>query len=126
MINVDKLLESKRVEVSFAEIDVTGEYVKRFRQEHGLTQIALANIMGVKKKTIEKWEQGVNKVSGSSAVLLKLLNDNPNLIDQLYKVKTGVAGKRGEDEYRRIELTMLEETTKSSTRVRHSLIAAMF
>jgi len=40
--------------------------VKLFRADHRLTQAALANIMGVKKKTIEKWEQGVNKVSGSS------------------------------------------------------------
>ena len=55
MINIDKLLESKRVEVVFAEINVNGEYVKQFRKNHGLTQIALANIVGVTKKTVEKW-----------------------------------------------------------------------
>lgn len=93
MINIDKLLESKRVEVTFAEINVNGAYVKRFRIDHGLTQVALANIIGVTKKTIEKWEQGVNNVGGSSAVLFKLLNDNPELIDQLYKVNVRVSGK---------------------------------
>ena len=127
MINIDKLLESKRVEVIFAEINVNGEYVKRFRKNHGLTQIALANIVGVTKKTVEKWEQGVNKVSGSSAVLLKLLNDNPDLIEQLYKVNVGVTGKRMSEEYKPIELKVINATTESAkTSVRRGIIAAIF
>ena len=67
--------------------NVDKAYVKTFRKEHGLTQVALANILGVTKKAIEKWEQGASNVGGSSAVLLKLLNENPGLIDQLYSVK---------------------------------------
>lgn len=127
MINIDKLLESKRVEIVFAEINVNGEYVKQFRKNHGLTQIALANIAGVTKKTVEKWEQGVNKVSGSSAVLLKLLNDNPQLIEQLYKVNVGVTGKRTTEEYKPIELKVINATTKSArTNVRRGIIAAIF
>ena len=127
MINIDKLLESKRVEVVFAEINVNGEYVKQFRKNHGLTQIALANIIGVTKKTVEKWEQGVNKVSGSSAVLLKLLNDNPDLLEQLYKVSVGVTGKRTTEEYNPIELKVINATTKPArTSVRRGIIAAIF
>ena len=127
MINIDKLLESKRVEIVFAEINVNGEYVKQFRKNHGLTQIALANIAGVTKKTVEKWEQGVNKVGGSSAVLLKLLNDNPDLIEQLYKVNVGVTGKRTTEEYKPIELKVINATTKTArTNVRRGIIAAIF
>lgn len=127
MINIDKLLESKRVEIVFAEINVNGEYVKQFRKKYGLTQIALANIIGVTKKTIEKWEQGVNKVSGSSAVLLKLLNDNPNLIEQLYKVNVGVVGKRTVEEYNPIDLKVITTTTKpAKTSVLKGLIAAIY
>ena len=127
MINIDKLLESKRVEVVFAEINVNGEYVKQFRKNHGLTQIALANIVGVTKKTVEKWEQGVNKVSGSSAVLLKLLNDNPDLLEQLYKVSVGVKGKRTTEEYNPIELKVINATIKpAKTSVRRGIIAAIF
>lgn len=113
MINFDKLFESNRVEITFTEVSVDNEYVKRFRKHHGLTQVALANIVGVTKKTVEKWEQGVNKVSGSSAVLLKLLNDNPDLIEQLYKVNVGVTGKRAEDEYDLIDSKTIKATVKS-------------
>ncbi len=100
MINVDRLLESKRVEISFTDVAVDKEFVKEYRRENQLTQVALANILGVTKKTIEKWEQGVNKVGGSSAVLLMLLSKNPDLLSQLYHVKTGVVGKPTDDEYK--------------------------
>lgn len=75
------------MEVSFAEVKVDKEFVKQFRKNNNLTQLALSNILGVTKKAVEKWEQGANKVNGSSAVLLKLLNDNPELLPQLYVVK---------------------------------------
>ena len=92
MIDIKKMMEGERVEVTFAEIKVDREYVKEFRKKHDLTQAALANILGVTKKAVEKWEQGVNNVGGSSAVLLKLLNDNPGLISQLYKVEVCLSG----------------------------------
>lgn len=92
MIDINKLLESKRVEVKVAEIKVDKYFVKQYRVNNHLTQVALANILGVTKRTIERWEQGVSNINGSSAVLLKLLNDNPKLLDQLYSVKV-VDGK---------------------------------
>lgn len=87
MIDINKLLESKRVEVKTTEIKVDKYFVKQYRVNNRLTQVALANILGVTKRTIENWEKGVNNINGSSAVLLKLLNDNPNLLQQLYSVK---------------------------------------
>ena len=86
MIDFGKLGKAKRVVVEYLDVNVDSEFVKTFRKRNFLTQVALANLMGVTKKTIEKWEQGVNKVSGSSAVLLTLLDNEPNLIDKLYKV----------------------------------------
>ena len=127
MINIDKLLESKRVEVTFAEINVDSAYVKKFRKDHKLTQVALANIVGVTKKTVEKWEQGVNNIGGSSAVLLKLLNDNPELIEQLYSVNVGVTGKRGSDEYQQIDLKVIKSTSKITvSKALKSALAAVF
>ena len=102
MINVEKLLESKRVEITIMDERVDKEFVKMFRKKYSLTQVALANILGVSKKTIEKWEQGANNVNGSSAVLIKLLNNNPELMSQVYSVKFDVEGPV-EDEYRLIE-----------------------
>lgn len=124
MINIDKLLESKRVEITFAEIKVDREFVKSFRKNNNLTQSALANIAGVSKKTIEKWEQGANKVNGSSAVLLKLLNDNPELIRQLYKVKFDVEGKSS-DEYRSISSKVIKTSTSHKAHALSTPLAAM-
>jgi predicted RNase H-like HicB family nuclease/DNA-binding transcriptional regulator YiaG len=87
VININKILKSKRVEIEFTDINVDKDFVKNFRKNNSLTQVELANIIKEPKETIEKWENGADDISGSSAVLLKLLNDNPDLIRQLYKVK---------------------------------------
>ncbi|MBE7049403.1 MAG: helix-turn-helix domain-containing protein [Ruminococcaceae bacterium] len=116
MINIDKLLESKRIEVKIPNIKIDKYYVKQFRINNKLTQIALANILGVTKKTIEKWEQGTNNINGSSAVLLRLLNDNPDLLSQLYSVKV-VKGKDDENEYQTIESKVITLTPKNSKKI---------
>lgn len=125
MIDVSKLLESTRLEITFADVNVDHDFVKAFRKEHGLTQIALANMLGVTKKTIEKWEQGKNNVGGSSAVLLKLLNDNPNLIEQLYRVKVDVQGKQPAEEYKLIGSTVVALPSNKSESLRFPLAAAI-
>lgn len=125
MIDVSKLLESTRLEITFADVNVDRDFVKAFRKEHGLTQTALANMLGVSKKTIEKWEQGKNNVGGSSAVLLKLLNDNPNLIEQLYSVKVDVQGKQPAEEYKSIGSTVVALSSNKSESLRFPLVAAI-
>lgn len=101
MINFDALKKARKISVSYTIDEINGNYVKAFRRQYGLTQIALANIMGVTKKTIEKWEQGANKVSGSSAVLFTLLSNNENLLQQIRKV-TIVSVDGREEEFKPI------------------------
>lgn len=85
MIDINKILNSDRIEVSFAEINVNAQYVKNFRKRFNLTQIELANIIGDSLKTISDWESGRLEVTGSGSILIYLLNNNPDLISQLYK-----------------------------------------
>lgn len=125
MIDISKLLESTRLEITFADVNVDRDFVKAFRKEYGLTQTALANMLGVTKKTIEKWEQGKNNVGGSSAVLLKLLNDNPNLIEQLYRVKVDVQGKQPAEEYKSIGSTVVALSSNKSESLKFPLAAAI-
>lgn len=87
MIDVKKLLQSKRVEVTYWDPTIDGDYIKEFRKKYNLTQVALANIIGVTKKAIEKWEGGSNKIKGCAAILIQLLDKNPELIKQLCSVK---------------------------------------
>ena len=63
---------------------VNNEFLKNFRKNNNLTQVRLANILNVTKKTIEKWEQGANPIKGTSAALLYLLNKKPELIKEFY------------------------------------------
>ena len=86
MINIQELLKFKKVEVKYLNPSVEGLFIKEFRQKHKLTQTALANIMGVTKKAIEKWEQGANKVKGSAAILIQLLDEHEELIDEIRQV----------------------------------------
>lgn len=87
MIDINKILNTKRIEVSFQEINLNSEYIKNFRNKYGLSQLALANIMNVDIKTVRRWEAGLKNINGSSSVLLYLLYNNPELIKQLYEVK---------------------------------------
>ena len=126
MIHIDKLLESERTELTVMEPAVDKTFVKCFRQEHHLTQLALANILGVTKKAIEKWEQGRNPVRGSSAVLLQLLENNPSLLEQVYHVKKGVRGRPENAEYQPVATEKVENVKNiSAFRIVQSSLAAI-
>lgn len=86
-MNIKRLLSSKKIVVKRLNVNVDSIYVKEFREYYNLTQIALANILGVTKKTIEKWEQGKNKIKGSSAVLLTLMREDKSILDKIYHVE---------------------------------------
>jgi len=126
MININKLLESKHIEISFPEINIDKNFVKNFRQANKLTQVALANILGVTKKTIEKWEQGINNINGSSAVLLTLLNNNPELVKQLYSVNRDVRGTEKQEKYIPIDTKVIKTSSRISKTSTFGPIAAMF
>ena len=83
---IDILKYSNHYSVFYAEIEneVNGEFVKNLRKKLNMTQNLLASVLGVTKKTIEKWEQGVNPIKGCSARLLYLINKNPAIIKEFY------------------------------------------
>ena len=85
MIDFEKIGEMSYTSVTlYTPQIIDSKFIKNFRKEHGLTQLALANILHVSKRTIEKWEQGVNSVKGCAAVLLSLLAEDKQLLDKLY------------------------------------------
>ena len=79
-LNVFNKIKKYHVEYIDIESIVTNKFVKELRQKLNMTQTVFAEILGVTKKTIEKWEQGKNPVKGCSARLLYALNENPELI----------------------------------------------
>ncbi len=95
MIDIKKLMNAKHVEIKTLDVGaVDGEFIKKFRANFDFTQTALANMLGVTKKAVEKWEQGRNNVNSCAKVLLALLYENPDLIEKVYSVKRYERGER--------------------------------
>lgn len=61
------------------------EEIKLIRNNLQMTQVIFAAILGVSKKTVEAWEQGINSPSGPASRLLKLFKDNPANAKMLVK-----------------------------------------
>ena len=49
--------------------------IRSIRINAGFTQSLMASYMGVSKKTVEAWESGKNKPSGSACRLLQILDE---------------------------------------------------
>ena len=81
----------KNVEVDRITIVVVPRYrgveVKKIRLKHGLTQQALAIVLGVSKKTVEAWESGRNIPKGPAQRLLDLLNKDKDFLNRYAIVK---------------------------------------
>jgi putative transcriptional regulator len=60
--------------------------VVRLRQKYHLSQRTLALALNVSPRTVEAWESGKNRPSGSSAKLLYLIEQDTNIINQLVMV----------------------------------------
>ena len=88
MIDFEKIGEMSYTSVTlYTPQIIDNKFIKNFRKEHNLTQLALANILCVSKRTIQKWERGVNSIKGCAAVLLSLLAEDKQLLDKLYHVE---------------------------------------
>lgn len=61
-------------------VDYKSDEIKKVRNKAGMTQSTFANFLGVSKKTVESWELGYNKPSGSSNRLITMLANDSNLV----------------------------------------------
>lgn len=55
-------------------------YVVRVRIKSGLSQAEFAAALGVSKRTLEQWEQGLRKPSGAAKQLLKIAERHPEVL----------------------------------------------
>ena len=58
------------------------EEVKYIRNKSGYSQSVFAKCLGVSKKTVEAWEEGVNTPSGPALRILSLIYNNDLSVDQ--------------------------------------------
>lgn len=62
---------------------VTGKDIKIIRQKLGVTQSEFAKLANVSSKTIERWEAGYKEVTGPIVTLIKILNEYPQIKEEL-------------------------------------------
>ena len=55
------------------------EFVKRVRQQLGLTQLEFSERIEVPLETIRNWEQGKRSPTGAAKALLKVLDKSPKM-----------------------------------------------
>ena len=49
--------------------------IKKIRNSVGMTQVLFANYMGVSIKTVEAWEKGTNRPTGTACRLISMLEN---------------------------------------------------
>ena len=60
----------------------SADEVRKIRNKSGYSQAVFAQCLGVSKKTVEAWEEGVNNPSGPASRILFLLSNDTLSIDQ--------------------------------------------
>jgi putative zinc finger/helix-turn-helix YgiT family protein len=57
--------------------------VKKVRTTLGLTQGRFATVLGAGPATVQSWEQGLRRPSGSANKLMRVLEKHPELLEEL-------------------------------------------
>lgn len=60
--------------------EISAEDIKKLRLRLRLSSGMFASVMGVSEKTVEAWERGTNKPSGSSLRLMNMLSIYPDIL----------------------------------------------
>jgi len=78
-----KELDKLGVEIPKSKLTVTE--IKNIRSHMQVSQSVFAKLLNVSTSSIRQWEQGQRKPSGSTIILLELLQKNPDLLN--YRLK---------------------------------------
>lgn len=63
--------------------DMTPEAVKAVRTKLGVSQPVFARQLRTEPRTVANWEQGVSKPNAQAAILMKLVERHPDLLDEI-------------------------------------------
>ena len=70
----------------------SADEVKKIRKSTGMSQRLFAEYMGVSYKTVEAWEAGTNRPSGSSSRILSMIESNKSFTQEYPFVKVETCG----------------------------------
>lgn len=67
--------------IKIPEVTITSAQIKEIRVKRHLSQTVFAQLLNVSPSSVRQWEQGKRIPSGSTKVLLELLNRSPHILD---------------------------------------------
>ena len=67
--------------IKIAKVAITATQIKKIREKRHLSQTVFAQLLNVSPSSVRQWEQGKRMPSGSTKVLLELLNRSPHVLD---------------------------------------------
>ena len=81
--------ELKKMGVEVKPVSLSAEEIRHIRKTLNVSQSVFAKLLNVSLSSVRQWEQGLRKPSGSTMILLELLQKEPHLLD--YRIDLSVA-----------------------------------
>jgi len=78
--------ELKTLGVKIPEVAINAEDIQKIREITKLSQSVFAKVLNVSSSSVSQWEQGKRTPSGSTKVLLELLQKYPDLLN--YRIES--------------------------------------
>ena len=67
--------------VTISSVSLSADEIQSIRKRVGVSQSVFAQLMNVSLSSIRQWEQSIRTPSGSTMILLELLQQKPHLLD---------------------------------------------
>lgn len=78
---IESRLKAKELKAKFSlPKPMTGEDIKRIREQNNLSQSSLALILNMTKESVSKWERGEIKPNGAALRLLTMIDERVFII----------------------------------------------
>lgn len=81
--------ELDKLGVKIVPVSISAEEIQNIRKKLRLSQSVFAKLLNVSLSSVRQWEQGIRTPSGSTMVLLELLQREPTLLN--YRLDLSVA-----------------------------------
>lgn len=73
--------ELKEMGIKIPDVEIAPDKVRRIRQKTRFSQTTFARLLNVSPSSVRQWEQGKRRPTGSTKVLLDILDKKPTILN---------------------------------------------
>ena len=73
--------------IKIPEVQIAPEKVRRIRQKTHFSQTVFARLLNVSPSSVRQWEQGKRQPTGSTKVLLDILDKKPSVLNYRVSIR---------------------------------------